>query len=67
MIIDTNKQYKLNDILDFMSDIISCHISNGSKIDFEQQWYIYTTKYIQCILGDLKGPLFHMNASPKCY
>lgn len=40
MIIDTNKSYTQNDILDFMSDIVSCHISNGSKIDFEQQFYI---------------------------
>lgn len=52
MIIDTNKQYKLNDILDFMSDIVSCHISNGSKIDFEQQCYIRSCTHIEDEIGE---------------
>ena len=47
MIIDTNKKYKPNDILDFMSDIVSCYISNGSKIDFEQQFYIRSCTNIE--------------------
>ncbi len=52
MIIDTNKKYKLNDILDFMSDIVSCHISNGSKIDFEQQLYIRSCTSIEDEIGE---------------
>lgn len=52
MIIDTNKKYKLDDILDFMSDIVSCHISNGSKIDFEQQLYIRSCTSIEDEIGE---------------
>ena len=52
MIIDTNKKYKPNDILDFMSDIISCHISNGSKIDFEQQFYIRNCTHLEDEIGE---------------
>lgn len=52
MIIDTNKQYKPNDIPDFMSDIISYHVSKGSKIDFEQQCYIRNCTHIEDEIGE---------------
>lgn len=52
MIIDTNKQYKPDDIPDFMSDIISYHISKGSKIDFEQQCYIRSCTHIEDEIGE---------------
>ena len=52
MIIDTNKKYKSNDILDFMSDIISYRIQNGSKIDFEQQLYIRDCTHLEDEIGE---------------
>ena len=52
MIIDTNKKYELYDILEFMSDIVSYHISNGSKIDFEQQFYIRSCTHIEDEIGE---------------
>ena len=52
MIIDTNKKYKLDDILDFMSDIVSCRIQNGAKIDFDQQLYIRDCSNIENEIGE---------------
>ena len=52
MIIDTNKQYKMRDIIDFMSDVVSCRIQNGAKIDFEQQFYIRNCSNIEDEIGE---------------
>ena len=47
MIIDTNKKYKVQDILNFMSDLVSNRLSNGYKIDFEQSFYIRNCSSIE--------------------
>lgn len=47
MIIDTSKKYKSNDIMDFMSDIITYRLSDGYKIDFEQEFYIRNCSNIE--------------------
>lgn len=52
MIIDTNKGYKPNDIMDFMSDLVTNQLSNGYKIDFEQECYIRNCSHIEDEIGD---------------
>lgn len=52
MIIDTDKQYEMRDVIDFMSDIVSCRIQNGAKIDFEQQFYIRNCSNIEDEIGE---------------
>lgn len=52
MIIDTNKKYRMQDIVDFMSDIVASRLSNGYKIDFEQQFYIRNCTYLEDEIGE---------------
>lgn len=52
MIIDTNKKYEMQDILDFMSDLITNHLSNGYRIDFEQEFYIRNCTGIENEIGE---------------
>lgn len=52
MIIDTNKKYEMRDILGFMSDLIANRISNGYKIDFEQEFYIRNCTHIEDEIGE---------------
>lgn len=52
MIIDTNKNYKPSEIWDFMSDLIACRLSDGYKIDFEQEFVIRNCYAIDREIGE---------------
>lgn len=52
MIINTNKTYEMTDILNFMSDLVANRISNGFKIDFEQEFYIRNCSNIENEIGE---------------
>lgn len=67
MIIDTDKKYKLDDIMDLMSGIVSCRISNGSKIDFKRQFYIRSCTSLEDEIGKTYMVTIEGNVSVLTY
>lgn len=52
MIISTKKEYKTSNILGLMSDLVASRLSDGYKIDFEQQLYIRDCSHIEDVIGE---------------